>query len=156
MRPGSSMIEVQAFGFDEHIPHLQDPLFNHEVGEGGVRRRGVAWHSAALLDNPRLPAYNAALITQTLTPRLPLPPFPVQDKESEVLWWVLMGCDPDAWRPSPAEAARKADPGSWVKNRSMYVRWEALEAALHQVSQVPAAQWLWRGRWGRRFGGLQV
>lgn len=31
MRPGSSMLEVQPYGFDAHVPHLQDPLFNAEV-----------------------------------------------------------------------------------------------------------------------------
>ena len=40
MRPGSSMIEVQAYGFDAHVPHLQDALFNAQVsGPAGVRRR---------------------------------------------------------------------------------------------------------------------
>ena len=45
MRPGSSMIEVQAFGFDRHRPHLQDPLFNADV-----RARGVVavWHLAGV------------------------------------------------------------------------------------------------------------
>jgi hypothetical protein len=31
MRPGASMIEVQPYGFDAHVPHLQDPLFNAQV-----------------------------------------------------------------------------------------------------------------------------
>jgi hypothetical protein len=31
MRPGSSMIEVQPYGFDAHVPHLQDALFNAQV-----------------------------------------------------------------------------------------------------------------------------
>jgi len=31
LRPGSSVIEIQAYGFDAHTPHLQDPLFNAEV-----------------------------------------------------------------------------------------------------------------------------
>jgi hypothetical protein len=32
MRPGSSMIELQAFGFDEGPAHLQYPIFNARVG----------------------------------------------------------------------------------------------------------------------------
>lgn len=31
LRPGSSMIELSPFGFDEHVPSLQYPLFNYAV-----------------------------------------------------------------------------------------------------------------------------
>ena len=37
MRNGSSMIEVQAYGFDAHVPHLQYPLFNAEDRESRVQ-----------------------------------------------------------------------------------------------------------------------
>lgn len=56
-----------------------------------------------------------------------------QDKDSQVLWWVLMGCDPAAWRPSPMEAAARGEESNWAKNRNMVLRWEALEMALQQV-----------------------
>ncbi|PRW61290.1 Autophagy-related 8d [Chlorella sorokiniana] len=88
MRPGSSMIEVQAYGFDQHPPHLQDPLIN------------------------------------------------AQDSESQVLWWVLQGCDPSAWQPSPQEAARKGDSEAWAKNRSVLLRWVALDTALRQLARL--------------------
>jgi len=58
---------------------------------------------------------------------------PKQDSESQVLWWVLQGCDPGAWQPSPQEASSKGDKGSWAKNRSILLRWEALDTALRQV-----------------------
>lgn len=60
----------------------------------------------------------------------------MQDKDSQVLWWVLQGCDPDGYRPSPAEAAGKGAAASWVKNRNVILRWEALETALRQVSRL--------------------
>ncbi|KAI3432877.1 hypothetical protein D9Q98_010460 [Chlorella vulgaris] len=88
MRPGASMIEVQPYGFDAHVPHLQDPLFN------------------------------------------------AQDNETQVMWWVLMGCDPTAWRASPEEAAGHGVEASWAKNRNMFLRWEALETALRQVAET--------------------
>ena len=31
MRPGSAMIELQPYGFDEGPAHLQYPLFNYEA-----------------------------------------------------------------------------------------------------------------------------
>ncbi|KAL4446247.1 hypothetical protein ABPG77_003054 [Micractinium sp. CCAP 211/92] len=104
LRPGSSMIEIQAYGFDKHAPHLQDPLFNAE------------------------------------------------DKESQVLWWVLQGCDPEGYVPSPAEAAGKGVAASWVKNRNVILRWEALQIALRQVADTGGDMqqyWqLWRsGHW---------
>lgn len=85
MRAGASVIEVQPFGFDQHPPHLQDPLFN------------------------------------------------AQDADTAVLWWVLQQCDPSAWRPSPAEAARAGAAGGWAKNRNVRLPWAALEEALGQV-----------------------
>ncbi|KAL4423825.1 hypothetical protein ABPG75_001126 [Micractinium tetrahymenae] len=104
LRPGSSMVEIQAYGFDKHPPHLQDPLFNAE------------------------------------------------DKESQVLWWVLQGCDPAGYLPSPAEAAGKGVAASWVKNRNIILRWKALETALRQVAETGGDMqqyWqLWRsGHW---------
>jgi hypothetical protein len=52
------------------------------------------------------------------------------------MWWVLMGCDPTAWRASPEEAAGLGVEASWAKNRNMFLRWEALETALRQVRRA--------------------
>jgi hypothetical protein len=68
----------------------------------------------------------------------------LQDVESQVQWWVPMGCDPQAWRPSPEETAGEGDKGSWAKNRNMVLRWEALDTALPEVRTAAAvlAGWL--------------
>ncbi len=42
MRPGSSMIELQPYGFDEGPAHLQYPLFNYEAS-GGTDHNRTAW-----------------------------------------------------------------------------------------------------------------
>lgn len=57
-----------------------------------------------------------------------------------MLWWVLQGCDPGAWAPSPQEAAGKGDPEAWVKNRNVLLRWDALHTALRQVGPQAAAR----------------
>lgn len=49
-----------------------------------------------------------------------------------------MGCDPTAWRPSPAEAAQTGVEASWAKNRNMHLSWEAFDAVLRQVGM-----WRW-------------
>jgi hypothetical protein len=81
---------------------------------------GAAAASAMVLGC--LPAHRAPLCSPTL-----------QDADTQVLWWVLMGCDPTAWRPSPAEATETGVEASWAKNRNMHLRWEAMEAVLRQV-----------------------
>lgn len=66
-----------------------------------------------------------------------------------MLWWVLQGCDPDGYVPSPAEAAGKGVAASWVKNRNVILRWEALQTALRQVSGVGSGH----GAAGTRLNG---
>lgn len=42
MRPGSSMIELQPYGFDEGPAHLQYPLFNYEASGRERARVGIS------------------------------------------------------------------------------------------------------------------
>lgn len=49
MRPGSSMIELQPFGFDSGAAHLQYPLFNLEVSEAVWRCAWLGWWSTSFL-----------------------------------------------------------------------------------------------------------
>jgi hypothetical protein len=175
MRPGASVVEVQLYGFDAHVPHLQDPLFNAKARHDGQRTmHGCLGVSAALAivassargcnESTSMPwqtslcsraeLFAAQHRTAHRGPELSgcpcslyrVPPHrqhrhqqgpwhAVQDKDTRVLWWVLMGCDPTAWQPSPAEAAGKGSPKGWAKNRNMVLRWEALEAALRQVGR---------------------
>lgn len=63
-----------------------------------------------------------------------------------------MGCDPEASKPSPAEAAGTGAKANYVKNRNMVLRWEALDTALQQVAEAGGDMqryWeLWRkGEW---------
>lgn len=114
MRPGSSLIEIQAYGFDTHVPHLQDPLFNAEVAGGASHRPmpRLCAHPVACLPRPETsPSVPLPRPTQSNSaPSSPSHFSLFQDADSQVLWWVLQGCDPGAWRPCPAEAARKASP----------------------------------------------
>lgn len=86
----------------------------------------------------------------------PAPLAGMQDKESQVLWWVLQGCDPEGYVPCPAEAAGKGMAASWVKNRNVILRWEALETALRQVSRPKRdIGWTAGGRRGSKCCGVE-
>ncbi|KAI3428186.1 hypothetical protein D9Q98_006566 [Chlorella vulgaris] len=99
MRPGSSMIELQPFGFDSGAAHLQYPLFN------------------------------------------------LEDKDSEVLWWLISVCDPQAWTPGTSEAAGEGHPAMHSKFRNLVVRWQALQTVLEAVVDANGNMTDYRQRW---------
>lgn len=49
-------------------------------------------------------------------------PPPQQDADTQVQWWLLSICDPQAWTPGLGEAAGLGRPDSWPKFRNLIVR----------------------------------
>lgn len=61
------------------------------------------------------------------------PPAPLQDPSSQLLWWVLIICDPSISTPGPEEAASTGSKKWWPRDRNVRLPWSALEAALTQA-----------------------
>lgn len=99
MRPGSSMIELQPFGFDAGAAHLQYPLFNQ------------------------------------------------QDNATQVAWWMISECDPEAWTPGASERKGLGRQQHWPKFRNMRLRWEALEEVLQTAVEWGGDMADYRRRW---------
>ena len=141
MRPGSSMIELQPYGFDEGPAHLQYPLFNMRVRlcmpacccRGlpsqlclpptclGCVQPHASVHAAGT--HPARCAHAARSKPAPL--RFFLPPYRLslpQDNATGVLWWVLSVCDPTAFTPGKDEAAGRGNPAGYAKERNIVLR----------------------------------
>ncbi|KAL4435209.1 hypothetical protein ABPG77_001891 [Micractinium sp. CCAP 211/92] len=55
------------------------------------------------------------------------------DVTSQLLWWVLITCDPALSTPGPEEAAGIGSKKWWPRDRNVRLPWPALEAALAQA-----------------------
>ncbi len=56
-----------------------------------------------------------------------------QDVTSQLLWWVLLTCDPALSTPGPEEAAGIGSKKWWPRDRNVRLPWPALEASLAQA-----------------------
>ena len=157
MRPGSSMIELQPYGFDQGPAHLQYPLFNKMV-RGCLpacllqlmRRaldRGSAHRVAgSCLVQRRWQCWCAAAPCRTALMLHP-PAVLVQDNDTAVLWWLISVCDPKASTPGEQEARGVGTPSRWPRDRNLRVSWGALRRVLETVVEVDGDMREYRRRW---------
>ena len=122
MRPGSSVVEVTMFGFDESTAHINLAARNAKVGAVAV---AVAL-AAAIVGLPAPPSHHTC--QRRVSPLTPRPPLPhPQDAASEVQFWKLLLCDPKgSWEPSAGEVklqqeGKPIDP-LYAKYRNSIVR----------------------------------
>ncbi|KAL4436680.1 hypothetical protein ABPG75_003819 [Micractinium tetrahymenae] len=66
-------------------------------------------------------------------PALSLSMFNGVDGTSQLLWWVLVTCDPALSTPGPEEAAGTGSSKWWPRDRNVRLPWPALEGALAQA-----------------------
>ncbi|KAL4443683.1 hypothetical protein ABPG75_011420 [Micractinium tetrahymenae] len=78
---------------------------------------------------------------------LQYPLFNMEDADTQVQWWLISICDPQAWTPGVGEAARQGRPDSWPKFRNLVVSWEALQRALQEAVEVAGDMAEYRRRW---------
>ena len=78
-----------------------------------------------------------------------LPAAHVQDPDTQIMWWVLMVCDPGAWTPgeADAEAERQGGRAYQLRSRDARVRWDALETVLQAVVDTDGSMKRYRKRW---------
>ena len=62
-----------------------------------------------------------------------VPPSPVQDNSSQLLWWFAVVCDAAISAPGPNELAGREPARWWPRDRSVRLPWAALQAILEQV-----------------------
>lgn len=87
---------------------------------------------------------------------MPVPAYlPVQDKTSQLLWWLALVCDPGAWEPGPREAAGQPPQLWWPRDRSARVDWKALEVLLREIVEAGGSRERYLQEWWR-VGGHQV
>ena len=137
MRPGSSVVELTAYGFDEQGQHIQYAARNHNVrgcccwwrrdGEGAARPNNspAGWGSGNLGPAPRSPGASPDPLRRPALPHLVSAaprPAPLQDEASQVQYWNLMHCGNDSWTPGDNEVAGLPPVIAWPKNRDLRVR----------------------------------
>lgn len=80
-----------------------------------------------------------------------------QDVTSQLLWWVLVTCDPSLSTPGPEEAAGTGSKKWWPRDRNVRLPWPALEAALAQaVAAGGSRQRYMKEWWGSKRNRLYV
>ena len=107
MTPGSSAIEIIPYGFDKD--YWGDALghFNAEASEchvGGVGAPLVGW------GGNRVSPTSCSLLACFWSPAS-------QDPSTQLLWWNIVICDPQASEPGIYEAAGWADASGYARYR---------------------------------------
>lgn len=166
MRPGSSVIELTMFGFEELAPgvqrgpHIQYPRRNMFVSDARRAGWGVSkgQGSAAACVREGAPAALQPTSPCSVRPASslqPRHPWPAQDEDTQVQWWKLLTCDPQegrSWTPGEMELERRAaglppDTNLGPKYRNFIVRWEGLDTALRAIVDTAGDMDAYRRRW---------
>ena len=124
MRPGSSVIELTMFGFEESPAHLAFGALNYMVLAVALPRGCRCCHPVANCGSGAGQA-GALPLTSACRSRRPCRRRP-QDPGTQVQHWKLLLCGEGSWAPSKREAieerAGKYTRQDWAKHRDLIVR----------------------------------